>query len=102
MLFQDTDMYDNQEKQSNDLQTFMTVDYFLYMCVYVCIYTEWNTCSGSGVTHALSLQHRGPKSRVQVPQPSHGQYSDRRIRQECHCLDCGFTSDRKLGMWSER
>ena len=40
MLFQDTDMYDNQEKQSNDLHTFMTVDYFLYMCVYVCIYTE--------------------------------------------------------------
>ena len=40
MLFQDTDMYDNQEKQSNELHTFMTVDYFLYMFVYVCIYTE--------------------------------------------------------------
>lgn len=33
MLFQDTDMHGNQEKQSNDLHTFMTVDYFMCVCV---------------------------------------------------------------------
>ena len=34
-------MYNNQEKQSNDLHTFMTVDYFLYICVCMCVYI-WN------------------------------------------------------------
>ena len=49
MLFQDTDMYNNQEKQSNDLHTFMTVDYFLYICVCMCVYI-WNEI------HPLALE----------------------------------------------
>lgn len=77
----------NLEKQSNDLHIFMTVAYFFFFLLYV----ELNhTCSGSGVTHAISLQHRGPTPRVQVPQPCHGQYSDRRIEQECHYLGVDY------------